>query len=1066
MNESVHGQGWCEIAFKASTLFERINLPSGSQVYSPGHVEQILARWTKTVSQGDRATFLRRLSWDDLTEDQVKQALSGAPDLSEGLPDWIETLEAVLDRCPDVLEDVQKLRCPEHALLTDGVQIIFPELWLPFLRLARKRLLEQAGPASALIAENALNTLQRQLLVEMSALGELAAYRQFVAFRNARLFCPRQVSENSYHVYRSFVTMLLEKRLMPLFQEYAVLARQLCRIVDAWVGVGSELLLRLSNDSPVIAQEFSRRCEPGQVTELRPALSDRHHGGRRVVMLAFSSGLKLIYKPRNVEQEYAYNQLLAWLERESIQEALPSLKVLECDGYGWVEYVAQSPCQSEEEVERYYRQAGMLACLIYVLGGNDFHMDNLVATRKGPVLIDVESLVQQHPATRQIDGTLGAFAPGKEGPDSSVLSTGLLDFAVRAGPDGRISDASGLRGMGGYDHYNKKRVWRYANTDAMRLEYERTQAESMQNMVLFKGQVQYPEDHAEALVDGFARAYRFILSHRESLLAEGSPLNLFADTPVRIIHRPSNDYAIFLYGLATPKYQRNGLDKSIVFEYLTRIFLHSDRRPDLWHLLAREQQALEDLDIPHFAVPASFDSLVERLSNLNESDLERQAGLIHAALNVFQDDSAHVELAGSRTEMWSGETLPRKALVRQAELIAEQIQAQTVQRDDGAVTWTAPAYLRLEENFERDISYYLYDGACGIALFLAALASVTGNKECEALAAVTSKSITRAVENDYAGQLLEDECLGACNGLGSVVYSLVTIGRILEDDSYLHLVKRMAALITPERISADRRLDVEGGSAGALMALLGLYAVDNNPAVLEQAINCARHLLDYSHVQGDSRGWKNPEGIMLAGFAHGASGIALALFRLYQITGNQIYFKAGEEAFEYERELFSRERRNWPVLRKKGNGKIDASLFMTGWCHGAPGIGLARIGALEVLDDARICTEIDDALGTTAGHGLARFDHLCCGNLGRADILLTAGRILDKPELVKTAQDRMIQVFCRAQKEGYFSMRLKTWENRCFQPGFFKGLSGIGYTLLRMAYPERLPSVLFFDTLI
>ncbi|MEI6174293.1 MAG: lanthionine synthetase LanC family protein [Bacteroidota bacterium] len=32
-----------------------------------------------------------------------------------------------------------------------------------------------------------------------------------------------------------------------------------------------------------------------------------------------------------------------------------------------------------------------------------------------------------------------------------------------------------------------------------------------------------------------------------------------------------------------------------------------------------------------------------------------------------------------------------------------------------------------------------------------------------------------------------------------------------------------------------------------------------------------------------------------------------------------------------------------------------------------------------------------------------------------------------------------------------------------FNPGFFQGISGIGYELLRLAWPEKIPSVLVFE---
>jgi lantibiotic modifying enzyme len=61
---------------------------------------------------------------------------------------------------------------------------------------------------------------------------------------------------------------------------------------------------------------------------------------------------------------------------------------------------------------------------------------------------------------------------------------------------------------------------------------------------------------------------------------------------------------------------------------------------------------------------------------------------------------------------------------------------------------------------------------------------------------------------------------------------------------------------------------------------------------------------------------------------------------------------------------------------------------MTSWCHGAPGIGLARLGSLPILDTAEIRQEIAVAINTTQQFGLHNIDHLCCGNFGRMEVLL------------------------------------------------------------------------------
>jgi lantibiotic modifying enzyme len=56
-----------------------------------------------------------------------------------------------------------------------------------------------------------------------------------------------------------------------------------------------------------------------------------------------------------------------------------------------VEVVEYLPCQNQEEIKRYYQRAGQLLCLLYVLGANDCHNENLIACGEYPVLVDLET---------------------------------------------------------------------------------------------------------------------------------------------------------------------------------------------------------------------------------------------------------------------------------------------------------------------------------------------------------------------------------------------------------------------------------------------------------------------------------------------------------------------------------------------------------------------------------------------------------------------------------------------------------------------------------------------------
>lgn len=60
------------------------------------------------------------------------------------------------------------------------------------------------------------------------------------------------------------------------------------------------------------------------------------------------------------------------------------------------------------------------------------------------------------------------------------------------------------------------------------------------------------------------------------------------------------------------------------------------------------------------------------------------------------------------------------------------------------------------------------------------------------------------------------------------------------------------------------------------------------------------------------------------------------------------------------------------------------------------------------------------------------------------------------------AMNKLMFVLKRKQFQGEFILSHKKTKNE-MEHSFFKGLSGIGYGLLRIAYPDDLPSVLLFE---
>ena len=86
-------------------------------------------------------------------------------------------------------------------------------------------------------------------------------------------------------------------------------------------------------------------------------------------------------------------------------------------------------------------------------------------------------------------------------------------------------------------------------------------------------------------------------------------------------------------------------------------------------------------------------------------------------------------------------------------------------------------------------------------------------------------------------------------------------------------------------------------------------------------------------------------------------------------------------------------------------------------------------------------------------------DGLCCGRMGRADFLFSAGLRFGRQDLCKAAETVGQETVTRALREG----RYATGTDEGFRPGLFQGISGIGYELLRMHASGTVPSVLMWE---
>jgi lantibiotic modifying enzyme len=209
----------------------------------------------------------------------------------------------------------------------------------------------------------------------------------------------------------------------------------------------------------------------------------------------------------------------------------------------------------------------------------------------------------------------------------------------------------------------------------------------------------------------------------------------------------------------------------------------------------------------------------------------------------------------------------------------------------------------------------------------------------------------------------------------------------------------------------------------------------------------------------------------LTGLSHGAAGIALALLELHAATQRRHFLQAASGAFAYEDSLFNPSLGNWPDLRRidvPGQSPQPPS-YARAWCHGAPGIALARLRA-SALDPMRAQTHLSmarAALDTTLRAIDENVDRrgfdasLCHGLAGLMDIALTAGTILNETAFHERVVAAAAVLIERHHNLGDWPSGLVSGRPN---PSLMLGHAGIGYFFLRLHDPKTVPSVLLLNT--
>lgn len=1033
-------------------------------------------RWLSQAPFDKDGYFTQKLSLEGITEEQFMQLLG-------------EPVETIKERCKVPLAWLSELEeaYESHLLKNDCVprdddtlpyQDIsgFLTLIEPLVRRGQRRLRQNIQTLLQQYPEAPFELESVEASLSMPLLGELASIigRTMVLELNvARLqnFLEGETPEARFH---SYIKRLEQPEVvMAILQEYPVLARQVVNSIDKWVRASLEFLRHLCADWERIRKIFSPEPDPGTLKQVVCGVGDKHKDGRSVMIAHFESGFKIVYKPRSLAVDVHFQELLSWLNEHSNLPAFRTLQVLECGDHGWIEFVETMPCDSVEALQRFYERQGGYLALLYALEATDFHLENLIASGEHPILIDLESLFQPRFELTNLD-LLGQIAGNAL--VHSVLRVGLLPQLLWANDLSEGVDLSGIGATAGQLSPDAVPNWENPGTDIMRLVRQRMKMPGADNRPTLAGQDFSVEDYTEVIVTGFTKIYQLLLQNRADLLADNGPLDWFANDEVRVILRPTRTYGKILFESYHPDVLRDALEQDRLFDHL---WVAVEHNPSLIAAIPFEKTDLSNGDIPIFTTrPNSLDlwssrgekienyfsetglTLVrKRLHKLDQTDLERQVWYIRASMTTLSLSSEQMLMQPAYLQNVPEQPASPAEFLRAAVEIGDRLAFLALQQADEA-TWLGLVYVNEKRWSLLPMGIDLYGGVPGVALFLAYLSKVSREEKYKHLAKAAITTVLN--QKDQMKSYLK--AVGGFDGWGGLLYTLTHLG-VLWDDLLIFQETEEIITYLPELISEDEMFDIIAGVAGCLGALLCFYHHAPSKRILSIAVQCGEHLLQNAQQLTSGVGWKTPlaKEHPLAGFSHGVAGIAWALLKLASVTEDNRYKNIALKAIEYERSLYSPDKKNWPDLRELEGvpepENPDEPHYMTTWCHGAPGIGLSRVQMFPYLSDDKIHSEIIAAVETTKAHGFGGNHSLCHGDLGNLELLLQASDILDEPHWRDGAYGIATTVLESIKTHGWICGVPQGVET----PGLMTGLAGIGYGLLRLAEPEKVPSVLVLE---